>query len=104
MSAERPEVILINPLPMPSRMLGASLGMPYGPLYLAESLLRNGYTPHIVCADVEEAVTEVDRRITPRTLCVGISTMSGTQLTHAVAIARRLRPRYPGLPLVWGVS
>ncbi len=102
MSAERPEVILINPLPMPSRMLGASLGMPYGPLYLAESLLRNGYTPHIVCADVEEAVAEVDRRITPRTRCVGISTMSGTQLTHAVAIARRLRQRYPGLLLVWG--
>lgn len=98
----KPEVILINPLPMPSRMLGATLGMPYGPLYLSEAIARQGYTPQIVYTTNDEAVATVGRLVTPRTLCLGISTMSGTQLSNALAIAAALRPRHPHLPLVWG--
>ena len=100
--SRKSEVILINPLPMPSQMLGATLWMPYGPLYLSESIGRHGYTSQIVYTANDEAVARVAELVTPRTLCLGISTMSGTQLSNALDIAAALRPRYPHLPLVWG--
>lgn len=100
--SRKSEIILINPLPMPSRMLGATLWMPYGLLYLSESMGRHGYTPRIVYTANDAAVARVAELVTPRTLCLGISTMSGTQLCNALDIAAALRPRYPHLPLVWG--
>ncbi|MCP4652153.1 MAG: B12-binding domain-containing radical SAM protein [Candidatus Omnitrophica bacterium] len=35
-------------------------------------------------------------------LCVGISSMSGVQLKHAVNAATSIKANYPNLPLVWG--
>lgn len=94
-------VVIINPLPMHSDMLCGSLYMPYGPLYLAESLLHHGYHPVIV-NDTYKATVERIAALSEKPLCVGISTMSGRQLANAVAIAKELKAFFPGLPLVWG--
>ena len=96
------QVILINPLPMKEKMLGSTLSIPYGPLYLSESLHRSGYETHIIYTSNDEAIRKVKQLVTSDTLCIGISTMSGTQLFNAVSIAKVLKEMYPRLPLVWG--
>jgi len=83
-------------------MLGSTLGLPYGPMYLSESLYRHGYDPHIVYTTNDEVIERVKQLLTNDTLCIGISTMSGTQLFNAIAIAKLLRKNYPHLPLIWG--
>lgn len=100
--SQKKRVILINPLSVKIKMLGSSLRLPYGPLYLSESLYRHDYDPCIVYTTNDEAIKEVKQLVTDDTLCIGISTMSGTQLSNAIYIARILKEMYPHLPLVWG--
>lgn len=95
-------VVIFNPLPMETTMASSSLGLPYGPLYLSESLDRHGYEPHIVYDDNDKAIQRAKQLITEDTLCVGISTMSGTQLYNAISIAKQIKELYPQLPVVWG--
>lgn len=100
--SQNKRVILINPLPMKTKMLGSTLGIPYGPLYLSESLHRHGYEPYVVYTTNDETIEHVKQLVTNDTLCIGISTMSGTQLSNALSIARTLKEMYPHLLLVWG--
>lgn len=94
-------VVIVNPLPMHTKMLCGSLYMPYGPLYLAESLMRHGYQP-VIINDTNDATVERIAELPEPPLCVGISTMSGRQLANAIAIAKELKMFFPGMPLVWG--
>lgn len=57
-------VIIINPLSMKTKMLGATLSIPYGPLYLSETLLRQGYEPQIVYTTNEETIEKVGNLVT----------------------------------------
>ena len=95
-------VILINPLSTKTKMVGEVLWLPYGCLYLSESLYRYGYEPHIVYTTNDETIKEVKQLVTDDTRCIGISTMSGTQLLNAISIAKVLKEMYPHLLLVWG--
>ncbi len=99
---QKKRVIIINPLSMKTKMFGSTLGIPYGPLYLSESLYRQGYEPYIVYTTNDKAIEHVRHLVTNDTLCIGISTMSGTQLFNAISIAKILKEQYPHLPLVWG--
>ena len=99
--AQKKRVIFINPLPMDSIMHGSTLGIPYGPLYLSETLCKRGYEPFIVYTTNDQVVKKVKQLVTADTLCVGISTMSGTQLFNAVSIAKSLKKLYPDLLLIW---
>jgi anaerobic magnesium-protoporphyrin IX monomethyl ester cyclase len=99
---QKKRVILITPLSTTMKMRGQILGMPYGPLYLSESLYRQGYEPYIVYTTNDEAIKKVIQLVTNDTLCIGISTMSGVQLFNAISIATILKKMYPHLPLVWG--
>jgi len=98
---DKNHVILIRPAPMKDAHR-VHFYIPLGPLYLAESLIGAGYDVSIVDDYNEEALSSVDRLFSDKVLCFGISTMSGTQLSNALTIARALRARYPDIPLVWG--
>lgn len=96
------QVILINPLPEKTETFGSKLDLPLGPLYLSESLYSRGYEPHIVYTTSDEAIEKIKQLVVNDTLCIGISTMSGTQLLNAISIAGILKEMYAHLPLVWG--
>lgn len=95
-------IIIIRPFPMKNELRIETLSIPLGPLYLAHSLLNSGYKVSIVDANNEEALDQIDKEFSEDTLCFGISTMSGTQLKNAVFIAKKLKEKYPSIPLVWG--
>jgi len=102
MAITQKQVIIINPITTLTKMFGTTLSIPYGPLYLAESLIRKGYTPHIIYTSNDEALLEIDALVSSETLCFGIATMSGTQLSNALDIAQNLKEKYPHIPLIWG--
>ena len=74
-------VFLIKPLPL--RQTDESrhgVFVPLGPLFLAHALIERGYEVSIIDSDNNSALVEIDRTITDKTICFGISTMSGVQL------------------------
>lgn len=92
-------IVLINPwsTPSPKRPLPMSL------LALA-SRLEGEFAYEIVdgnlCSDPVAAVVAM-AAATPLT-AIGVTVMPGPQLTHSVHVSRRLKQRFPGVPIVWG--
>ncbi|HAZ10624.1 MAG TPA: hypothetical protein DCY56_05925 [Candidatus Omnitrophica bacterium] len=101
-SYNKNQVIIINPLPLLSQMRNSALFLPLGALYIADALLDAGYNVSIINTDNEKALAEIKKIISKNLLCFCISTMSGTQLINAVVIAKALKTKYIGVPLIWG--
>lgn len=76
--------------------------LPLGGLYLADSLLKQGYSIAIVDDNIESIKKSIDNLIGNQTIAFGISTLSGTQLKNAISIAKFLRVCYPDKPIIWG--
>jgi len=78
--------------------------LPLNLLYVAAPIVDKGFE-----------VTAMDQRLEPNwrdklraalkkpdTLCVGISAMTGPQITFGIEMAKIVREEAPGLPIVWG--
>ncbi len=102
MDYNKNHVIIVRPFPMLDEFRNQKNVIPMGPLYLADSLINASYNVSIVDTVNEYALKQIDKLVSEKTLCIGISTMSGTQLSNAIIIARALKSRYPDLPLIWG--
>ncbi|TAN66910.1 MAG: B12-binding domain-containing radical SAM protein [Magnetospirillum sp.] len=76
--------------------------VPTGILYLAEAVEAAGMEVTILDQSVPEICAGLDRHIRPDTMAVGISTLSGSMLGNAIAVAHHLRARWPAMPLIWG--
>ena len=81
-----------------------TLLMPLSILALAPSLERNGIKPHIIdqrtSKNWRDELKDSLNRDGP--LCVGISSMTGTQITGAIEASRIVREQSPQTPVVWG--
>ena len=75
---------------------------PLALIHLAAPLVEKGYDVRIVdsavIADCVSAVLEEAEDA----LCLGISMVTGPMTTHGVLVARAVRERFPGLPVVVG--
>ena len=78
-------------------------GLPIGGLYLAESLLRHGYTVQVInnCPN-EKIFTQVKKYTDDDTVAMGISVASILTLKDALYISGRLKDTYPNIPIIWG--
>jgi radical SAM superfamily enzyme YgiQ (UPF0313 family) len=83
-------------------MKGKALTLPFGALYLAERLIGDGFHVTIIDSDIKDATHAIDKSISSDTICVGISSMSGTQLGNAITIAKHIKSQYSDIPVVWG--
>jgi len=76
---------------------------PYSVLPLAQSLEKAGYEPIIIDCRVENRnIYEVLDKHKERILFVGISAMSGYQITDGLRISKYVRKFNPNIPIVWG--
>lgn len=77
------------------------LGLPLAPLTLARSLTEHGFAVEVLDQNVEPWI---DRRLAAieRPLWVGLSIIGGWQIRTGLALARRIRRRWPDVPIVWG--
>lgn len=72
--------------------------LPLQYLYLSSALLENGYE----CQILDMRIDDFRRCNLDDTICVGITSMTGPMLGHAIEFARFVRQTSPKTPIVWG--
>ncbi|MGA3027528.1 MAG: radical SAM protein [Bryobacteraceae bacterium] len=101
--SEPVEFILVHP-PANIDMCTAAPAIPLGGLYLADALLKQGFSVAILDDSIERARSRLRHLVGRRTIAIGISTLSGVQLRNALSVAGSIRQDYPGIPIIWGGS
>jgi anaerobic magnesium-protoporphyrin IX monomethyl ester cyclase len=92
--SQKQNVLLIYP----GNIQSITKRMPLSILFLAESLIKEGYTPVLLDMQVDSFSKDLLRD----TVCVGISTLTGGQINYGLAVARLIREANPEIPIVWG--
>ena len=100
-NASRPAVLLLYP--KTGADIGSTVAPPHALLTIAAPVLKAGYTVKLLDQRTQRVDEEtIARQLSSETLCVGISTMTGTQISHALGLARIVRKLAGGVPIVWG--
>lgn len=76
---------------------GSTVAPPHALLTLAAPLLKKGYDVKIL----DQRVEDITDDMIGDPLCVGISTMTGTQIRHALELAAKVRS-VTNAPIIWG--
>lgn len=78
--------------------------MPLSLLYAAIDSIKAGFEIDIVDVRLHPKLWEeiIASKITPDTILVGISVMTGAPIRNALEITRWIKKRYPRLKIVWG--
>jgi len=97
---QKQKVVLLFPNPLEETSY--SLEIPLAILAVAAPLYADGYQVILIDErlhdDPEKAILEAAEGA----LCVGVSTITGSQLKGAVRFSRLIKDRLPGMPIVWG--
>ncbi|MDD5629215.1 MAG: radical SAM protein [Elusimicrobia bacterium] len=81
---------------------GLSVWLPLSVLAVASGV-ADSYDVAVIDQRVDRGWRRtLTRALDARTLCVGISAMTGAQIRHGLDAARLVREAAPGLPIVWG--
>jgi len=96
------DVILIQP--KTGFLDYASKRLPLGIMSIAGTLREHGYKPKIIDQRVDSHgwKKELKYYVSQKPLFVGISSMTGTQIHHALKAAKVIRSVDPNIPIVWG--
>lgn len=84
--------------------LDATIAPPHAVLSLAAPLLRKGYKVKIVDQRIDpDWQIHLKEFLSQKPICVGISTMTGTQIDFALQASRLIRQKTDGkIPIIWG--
>jgi radical SAM superfamily enzyme YgiQ (UPF0313 family) len=75
---------------------------PMALLSLCRFLAKKNYDIRIIAQNLFENYENEVLRQCSDSLCFGITVMTGYQIKDALSIARKVREKYPSLPIVWG--
>lgn len=92
--AQKRNVLLVYP----GNIKSITKRMPLSILYLAESLIKEGYDPVLLDMQVDSFSQDMLRDA----VCAGISTLTGEQIKYGIAVADLIRRANPAIPIVWG--
>jgi len=99
MTINRNKVILVR-AEIPGRI--KEMFLPNNILVLAEALLKAGREPILIDMKVQDYANVIKDIDWSEILCVGISTLTGTQITFGLDFARTVRDQEKSIPIVWG--
>lgn len=101
-STDRPQILLLYP--KTGMDFGSTVAPPHSLLAVAAPILKSGYKIKILDQRVEPITEEtLKRELSGDTVCVGISTMAGSQIYFALKLAKMVRLITDGnVPIVWG--
>lgn len=88
-----------NPFPRHRHWSGAPLAL------LAISRLLDQEQKYDIRIFTEHLTPNAHRqilRLGKRALCLGVSAMTGSQITDGLALSQKFKKRYPKIPIVWG--
>jgi len=97
-----PQVLLLYP--KTGVDLGSTIAPPHALLSVAAPLIRAGYRVKLLDQRVEKVTEKVlAQYMSGDLICIGLSTMTGTQIANAISLAQIVRSLVGnGVPLVWG--
>ncbi|MBF0521696.1 MAG: B12-binding domain-containing radical SAM protein [Candidatus Omnitrophica bacterium] len=100
--SKNPDVLLLYP--KTGMDFGSTIAPPHALLTVAAPLVKSGYQVKILDQRTQVINKEIlDKYLSKDTLCVGISSMTGTQVAYALMLAKMVRELTGGkVPLVWG--
>jgi len=96
------DVILFRPkiLKGTERVLVPQL--PLGLLFIAAPLVKNNYKVKIIDAETDlHWLDDLDKELTPSTICVGVTSMTGAQIRGGLEFSKIIKDRFD-VPVVWG--
>ncbi len=101
-SEQRPNVILLYP--KTGMDIGSTVAPPHALLTIAAPVLKAGYTVKLLDQRTRMITPEdLEALFSSDTICVGISTMTGTQIRNALFLAQMVRDITDGkVPIIWG--
>ena len=76
--------------------------LPLELLQIAIGPVEDGYDVHVVDAMVHDDYEQRLMELCDGALCFASSCILGFQVTHGARVARKLRARFPDLPMIWG--
>ncbi|MFA5087757.1 MAG: radical SAM protein [Candidatus Omnitrophota bacterium] len=99
---DRPQVLLLYP--KTGMDFGSTIAPPHALLAVAAPLLKAGYGVKILDQRTQVVnPSTIEDSLSSETICVGISTMTGTQIHYALILAQMVRELTKGnVPIVWG--
>jgi anaerobic magnesium-protoporphyrin IX monomethyl ester cyclase len=84
-------------------VLGINVGLPLSLIYVGTALKKAGFTVTILDERVmADPISPLREALAANPLFVGISSMTGYQIGHGLALARKVRELSPDIPIVWG--
>ena len=102
LNQSKPNVLLLYP--KTGMDFGSTVAPPHALLTIAAPVLKAGYNVKILDQRTQSIDDEtLENLISDDLICIGISTMTGTQIRYALDLAKRVRRLTDGkIPLVWG--
>jgi len=99
---EKPSVLLLYP--KTGMDFGSTVAPPHACLAIAAPVLKAGYSVELLDQRTQTITKDtLENYLCDDTICVGISTMTGTQINNALNLAKLVREITDGkIPLVWG--
>jgi len=75
---------------------------PLGLLHISSFLVKDGYKVKIISDSLYDNYIEEALKECKDSICLGITAMTGSQITEGLKIATLVKQKYPKLPIVWG--
>ena len=96
-------IILFNPSPWTGFSLYKRRVLPLSLMHLASPLEKLGYSVTIIDQFSDPHwKRKLDHSLQRKPVCFGVTSMTGPQILQAVKACRRVKDKYPEVPVVWG--
>jgi len=96
-------VVMFNPAPRAGVQAHRRVELPLSVLCPATPVFNDGYQVTIVDQFADpDWKARYEAALATRPICLGVTCMTGPQITFALDACRTAREKYPDLPIVWG--
>ncbi len=75
---------------------------PLALLHISSFLVKDGYQVKIISDYLYDNYIDEALKQCEHSICLGITAMTGSQITEGLKVSSLVKERYPGLPIVWG--
>jgi len=100
---DRRKVVLVNPSPWAGHTIFKKRVAPFALMHIAPYLEKKGYEVSIIDQFVERNwKSRLLKELGREPVCMGVTSMTGAQISRALNICREVRRAKPDLPIVWG--
>lgn len=98
-ASDKPRIVLFNPSAYENSKY---YGLPLPLLAIAALPHSKGWPIEIVVQDVHDDFEERILAACEGALLFGVTSLTGTMIGHGLNMSRKVRERFPNLPIVWG--